>query len=256
MAYDLSKVKKAKPRIGQRWIIYGEPGMGKTSLAVSFPKVLLLDLEEGLPQDAKRVDQQVIKSAEDLFGWIDALQEQDHSYKTVVIDSLGMVEHFFMEDIKAKHKITDLRDAGWGKAYNELKVYFRTMLDDLTSICREQGMQVILIGHTEVANIDSPLHGSYDKISLGLGKTGKKIVEAATDIILFLDEDITTKKEVGDFGKETKRAIGDTKKRWLNCSKNPAYTAKNRIGLPEKLEFKKNEGYKALKPYIDNLSAG
>lgn len=69
-------------------IISGLPGVGKTTLALSAPDVVLIDADEGMARvkPEHRRDSSMVKTYEDL---LDDINSFEGNYKTVVIDTCG-----------------------------------------------------------------------------------------------------------------------------------------------------------------------
>ena len=69
-------------------IISGLPGVGKTTLALSAPDVLLIDADEGLSRikPEHRRDSSICKTYEEVLNDI---HEAEGTYKTIVIDTCG-----------------------------------------------------------------------------------------------------------------------------------------------------------------------
>lgn len=69
-------------------IISGLPGVGKTTLALSAPDVVLIDADEGMARvkPEHRRDSSMVKTYEDL---LDDIKSFEGHYKTVVIDTCG-----------------------------------------------------------------------------------------------------------------------------------------------------------------------
>jgi len=93
----------------RRLLVYGAPGSGKTTLALSFPKpVYVFDFDGGLPEGIKGVDSDFYGSSpKDTVSncgytkfktqWYKLLNEK-HDYKTIVIDTITG-----FQDILAKY---------------------------------------------------------------------------------------------------------------------------------------------------------
>src|SRR5574337_639433 len=74
-------------------LIYGQPGLGKTTLALSTPQPLLLDFDGGI----HRVSPQHQTDTLQVTNWdevLSALKEDLTSYKTLVIDTAGKMLDF------------------------------------------------------------------------------------------------------------------------------------------------------------------
>lgn len=76
--------------------ITGTPGIGKTTLALSAPKPLLLDTDNGIHRvNAEyRTDCVQVKSYQDV---LDVLEEDLSDYETIVIDTLGELVNFMLK---------------------------------------------------------------------------------------------------------------------------------------------------------------
>lgn len=126
-------------------LIYGEPGVGKTVLGGSSSKVeemspvLLLDIEGGtMSLNEAYHDVDVIR----ITKWIDLqkvynqLHSGDHSYKTVILDSLSEAQKLSMSDIMAKAVKEDPtldRDVptmrAWGQNLEQMRRFTKGLRD-------------------------------------------------------------------------------------------------------------------------------
>jgi phage nucleotide-binding protein len=116
-------------------LLYGDAGRGKTWLAASisevaeFGPVLLIDVEGGssaIARDFKTVDVIQIEKHEQFQAVYDWLIAGDHKYKTVIIDTIGVVmdraEKFFGEKPENKGN----KFGKWGDLKNWANEIFRT----------------------------------------------------------------------------------------------------------------------------------
>ena len=83
--------------------ITGVCGIGKTTLALSAPKPLLLDTDNGIHrvQSEYRSDVVQVKSYEDI---LEVLEEDLSDYETIVIDTLGELVNFMLKYFADKDK--------------------------------------------------------------------------------------------------------------------------------------------------------
>ena len=86
-----------------KMMIYGQPGMGKTTVALSAPKPLLLDFDNGV----KRVNMNHLEGIDivqvsEIGGWsgIQTLINTDYAdlapYQTIVVDTIGKMMDFII----------------------------------------------------------------------------------------------------------------------------------------------------------------
>ena len=95
-------------------------------------------------------------------------------------------------------------------------------------------MTIVLIAHSEITTINDPRVASYTSYQLRLHKRARALVEDSADLIGFLATDVVIKNEQGGFGKTRARADGGST-RWLHTEGRPAFIAKNRYGMPERI---------------------
>lgn len=115
---EISKVVKM--------MIYGQAGMGKTTLALSAPNPLLLDFDNGV----KRVNMHhlgdnvgivQIRSWQDVIG---VLQEDLSDYKSIVVDTIGKMMDFI---ISYRCGSRNPRIQDWGTINNDFKAFVNTL---------------------------------------------------------------------------------------------------------------------------------
>jgi len=124
------------------FLIFGQPGIGKTSLAYSAADPLLLDFDNGAHRAANRRDTLPIGSWADVAELL-ASPETLAPYATIIPDTVGRCLDVLTADIAAtdpkKAPGGNLSQQGWGV----LKNRFRTW----TSSLRALGKDVLLVAH-------------------------------------------------------------------------------------------------------------
>lgn len=109
MAVNAKKVKSIEKRIIPvsdatpylRALVYGRTGKGKTRFAASAPDVLIVDVNEEGTRSASDSGAHVIqaKTWEDVVYSYWYLKTSDHSYKSVSIDTLTMMQRVCMKHV-------------------------------------------------------------------------------------------------------------------------------------------------------------
>lgn len=242
-----SLIQMSQPRKARRYCIYGQPGLGKTSLALSFPKPLIFDVEDGIP-DNIQVPRIPVNNYQDISSGLKELEANNYDIKTIVIDSLDRLEPMIAKQICIEKGWSSLGQGQFAEGWTENLARWGALLKILNRL-QQRGIDIILISHSIVKTITHPLHGVYDKNKLRLNEKVQDLIEGDTDVILYIDLDISIKTEKSGF-KEMKSGIGDNSVRCIYSTPSPAYTAKNRCGIPPKLQYAQGEGYKTLQPYI------
>lgn len=123
--------------------IYAVPGVGKTSMAFTADKPLLLDFDKGSYRAGNRGDVVQVEAWADIMGMgADDLKP----YRTLVVDTAGraldaLTAHILRTNPKAGNKMGGLSLPGFG----ELKTIFTTW----TKTVRSFGLDVVLLAHSD-----------------------------------------------------------------------------------------------------------
>lgn len=144
----MSKIKKKNEIELPKSIVgclYGQPGIGKTTLALSAPKPLLLDTDNGIHrvQSEYRVDCVQVKSYQDI---LDVLEEDLSDYETIVIDTLGELVNFMLKYFADKDKSLITRGGTYNiKIWGFIKQEFQTLKMKLQLLNKH----LIFVSHTK-----------------------------------------------------------------------------------------------------------
>ena len=163
-----------------------------------------------------------------------ALYHEEHSFKTVVIDSLDHLEPLIWEQVCSEHDKGCIEEFGYGKGYVEALNHWRNLLSWLNALRSKKGMAIILIAHAEIKRFESPEVDSYVRYQIKLHKRASELVQESMDCVLFANYKTVINKEDAGFGKKKARGVA-TGQRVLYTEARPAFVAKNRYSLPPEL---------------------
>lgn len=231
MAISLSQIRRSTlgpPRI----VVYGVPGIGKTTFAAQAPRPIFIPIEDGLGQlDVEQFP--TPRHYGEVLDAIDALITQEHTYETVVIDTIDALEPMLWESVAKQASKESIEDFGYGKGYIAATAEWRNnVLAGLDELRNRKGMAVVLLAHSTVARCEPPDSATFDRYQLRLHKGAEAAVCDWADCVLFANYKVTL---VGG-DKERKRGKSDGT-RVLHTTERAAWRAKNRYRLPDKMAF-------------------
>jgi len=227
----LASVRRTNTPKPPKIVIYGTPGIGKTTFGAHAPAPILIQTEEGLGLlDVPHFP--VARSYQDVLEAITALLTEEHDFSTVVIDSLDQLEPLIWEHVAMRERKPNIEAFGYGKGYVFAADEMRTFLHGLDAL-REKGMTVIVIAHSEVKRFESPEHEPFDRYQMRLDKRANDIVCEWADCLLFASYKVHVVRDTVK-GQERTRGAGRGE-RIIHTEERPAWRAKNRYQLPSEL---------------------
>ena len=238
MAIDLKTLSKPS---GQRPIIctlFGEGGMGKTTLAAMFKSPVFIRTEDGTASLAGNDNVNLFPlatSTQDVLDAIEALATQKHDHKTLVIDSITQLGTMIEAEIVAadpKAKSINQAGGGYGAGYSTAAEKHRQIRDWAGSLAYEKGMNVIFIGHADTEMLDLPDMDAFARYTVRMHK--KSIPHYTDNVDLVGLIRLKTFVRGGDGDK--KRAIS-TGEREIICHPQASSVTKNRFNVSEPLAF-------------------
>jgi len=234
---SLKNVKKSVAMRPFITVVYGTPGVGKTTFASNAPETLFFNVEDGLDgiESAKypvTEDRDVFKSIHEILKALQAVIVEEHDFRTLAIDSLSAVEKLIWDAVSAENG-KPIAEIAYAKGYDMAMVYWDQFFTLIEKVRAQRNMMVILIGHTRVRKVLDPMTDTYERYMVDLHEKPRDYITKWADMILFADQEIhTTEKDLG-FNKKINKAVGGH--RYLYTMEDPRYMAKNRYGLPAKI---------------------
>lgn len=230
--WSLAAITSSRKWDGMKVVLYGTPGVGKTTFASTFEKPILVRTEDGASAIDVPTFPELITSTEQLRHVCALLYKEKHDFKTVILDSLDWLEPVVWNELCKRSGKESIEDFGYGKGYIYLDVDWRKITNQFDWL-NKKGMNVIVIAHSAAITITAPDSDDYMSYSLKLHKRASAIWTEWSDMILFLDyQKNIIKSGKGDTAKS--KAIG-TGERIIYTASRPAYTAKSRWPIPESI---------------------
>lgn len=187
-------------------LIYGQPGLGKTTFALSAPNPVLLDFDNGV----HRVKPEHQVSTLQVNSWQDVLDVMPElkPFKTIIIDTAGkMLDYLGAHIIQLNPKMGKSNGALSLQGYGERKAEFNRFVKSLSVM----GKHIIFVAHEKEEK-----EGDIKYIRPEVGGSSGTDLYKELDLIGYME------------------AIG--KKRTVSFAPTEKYYAKNACGLSEVIE--------------------
>lgn len=215
--------------------ILGDAGTGKTSMAATFPNPIFIRAEDGLqaiPADSRPDAFPVVNAVDMLWEQLAALINEEHSYQTVVIDSVTALERLFIQHVidtdPKKPKSINQANGGYGAGLAAVATLHQRVRR-AAGVLRDKGINALFIAHCDFETVDLPDTDPYSRYSLRLGK---KSVAPYVDDVDFVGMVKLVTFTTGDG--DRKKAVSDGS-REIVCTATPSAVTKNRYGITEPL---------------------
>lgn len=210
-------------------VIYGAEGVGKSSLAASFPNPLFLDTEGGTSRlNVRRIR---IQDWEGLIATVKEVLANPEVCQTLVLDTADWAESYCIDYICAMYRQASIESFGYGKGYTYVQEEFGELLKLLSKLT-EVGINPVIIAHGKPRKFELPdEQGAFDRYETKLTRQVAPLIKEWCDMLLFCNY----KTFVVTTENKSKKAQGG--KRVMYTTHNPCWDAKNRFNLPDELDL-------------------
>jgi len=229
------KIEKLKNTAAPIVLVYGEPGVGKTTLAAAFKSAVWMAIERGLPAGV------VVDAIDGLLTFanvVEALRElckDPQNYQTLVVDCLDALEPLLIDHLCGQRNWKDIEAPSFGKGWVALDDVWRSFLKGIVTLRDRHNVAIVLIAHSTIERVDDPRAPSFSTFVPKLHKRGRHLVVDACDVVGFLGHELKIFSDDQGF-RERIRATASAQ-RFLFVEGTPAYTAKNRYGMTLSLDL-------------------
>ena len=238
-------------------ILHGVHKIGKTTFARKAPSPIFITGEE--IEEVAEDKLPKCKSWDDVLKYTAMIRDEEHNYKTLVIDTVDSFQDLLFKKIVEEDKNDDMATArgGYGKSYTYAKEQMMKYRDEyLVPIRENKKMNIILLCHSTKNKVENPMtQSSYDMFEMKLHKNGRGdgIYTVFCDwvsIIAFANFEVHTVK---DGGKQY--AVGEGE-RVMHLTPKPFYDAGNRFDLPDEMALDFPQMEKLINNFYNNEKSG
>lgn len=245
---EVIKGKKYKPI---NCIVYGPPGVGKSTWAAAAPKPLFIHAEEVDELEVDRLSQ--VTSWEELEAQLKWVVTTKPKYESIVIDSIDALEKLLHKDILKKDPKCNGNLAkafgGYGAGYEYAANEMMRIRDSYIKEIRDSlGMNIIILSHSKkVQASDVVLGFTHDSYEMTLHQKTANVWSDWVSAIFFASF-VSYKTEDDNSAKQFAIGAGE---RVMYTERRPSFTAKNRYDLPPTLPLEFSAFYTAFKAFYE-----
>ena len=232
--------------------LYGPPGVGKSTFASEMPDPIFIQTERGLDQITVPKFP-VPKTFIEFFGQLNALDKEEHDYKSIVIDTADALELLIWQRVCDEGKVKSMEEysapgnpgGSYGKGYVRARELWTGVLKQLTEM--SERFNIALIAHSHIRSINDPALGTpYDTHEIKVHAKSGEIIKQMVDMLLFVQIETTIQKD----SPKAKRGRGIVSEdRIMRTAPGTGFEAKNRFNLESPMEF----SWDALKEGINKF---
>jgi len=222
--------------------ICGDAGTGKTSLAATFPKPIFIRAEDGMKSisaDIRPDAFPLLENATELWPQLIALLNEDHEYKTLVIDSVSELEQLFIKEILDKdNRARGLNQAlgGYGNGPAAVAASHARVRKAAGLLNKKRGMNIVFIAHADIETMRLPDTDDYNRYSLRLLPKSLPAYVDNVDMVAFVRLVSALRGDDGD-----RKKVISSGERELVCHATAASVSKNRYGITDPLDLPPGE---------------
>ena len=145
-------------------IVFGDPKVGKTTLACKSKNAAMIDLENGCPHI--KIPKKLVNTYDEAINAMDGAAKSN--FDTIIIDSLTYLEKLMFQKIAKEAGKKNIMDIPFYKGFETASSEFDVFLQKMHILNKTKN--IICIAHAQTNRVSDPELGEYDEISPALHK--------------------------------------------------------------------------------------
>lgn len=234
-------------------LIYGRNGIGKSYFGTQFKNPVFLDLDKNIYElsvDSNRSFGLELESFIDVIDFLNRLINEEHSYETIVIDSLSSLERLVERHVvmmnnsnSQKKPVKSLADFQYGQGHQMMMPLWEQFLSKMMILRTKKKLNVLMLAHYKEKRDPNLLGDGYQQYQIDLYEKAAKLLVNSCSAVLFADY----KVEVVHY-KENRQDVAKAKgsERRLFTDEGVRFMAKNTYGMPYDIPM----SYDVLADYV------
>lgn len=230
MAISLKDLQKGTSENPPRILVFGVSGIGKTTFCSEAPNPIFIQTEDGLgmiQSDAFPL----AKTYDEVREALGSLINDEHNYKTLVVDSLDWLEPLIQQEVCKQQGVESIDSIPYRKGFTMAMEIWRDYLAGLNTLRDARDMMIIQTAHSDIKRFESPEVDSYDRFVIKLHAKAAAVVQEHSDCVFFTNYKTHVVQEDVGFNQKRNRAVGSGA-RMLFTQEKPSFSSKNRYALP------------------------
>lgn len=246
-------ITKTKPKPPPCVVVYGLPGVGKTTMAAAIPDAVLLPVEDGTGSlEVDALPRPTTFSA--IIDSVRALTTEPHAYRVLVIDTVDAAEALLFAEVTRRANVDTIEEVGggYGKGYTAALEGWQTLCAAIAELNARRGVVTVLLAHSAVVAYKNPEGPDYDRYTLKIHAKAAAFLIGFASVVLFAGYSDTVQLNKAD----ARRADADLKRgkvrsgeRFLRSKRSASADAKSRYTMPDEVPL----SAAALGRYIPGL---
>jgi len=233
----------------ERICIFAEKALGKSTLAASAPNNLFIRTEDSLNEiDAQSLE--LCLSYDQFMDQLKQVYKESHSFQSVTIDTCDWLQGLVYKKICQQNGVKAINDIPYAGGYKASLAEFNKIINALNIINIERDMRIIILCHSQIKQIKSPLTVDFDQYKLKLYDGNAELIEEWVDAIGFLHTRMYINTEDKGFGNNVSKGVGGSE-RIVSFAKSAAYKSGNRYNITEDIDIPIENGYAAIMNAIE-----
>ena len=192
-----------------------------------------------VPSDKRPDAFPLLKSADDLWPQLLSLLQEDHDYRTLIVDSVSACEQLFIKDVMdrdGRAKSINQALGGYGAGAAAVAAMHQRLRKGAGLLNERKNMAVVFISHADLEAVRPPDQDDYTRYSLRLMSKSLPPYVDDVDMVAFVRLVSALRGDEGD-----RKKIISNGDREVICHATAASVSKNRFGITEPLDFSAGE---------------
>ena len=205
----LSQARQGVANRAKIIMLYGVPGIGKSSVAAETPNCVFVPTEDNLDHISTATILPLATDYNTFKSMLVEIANEEHGFENLAVDSISSLDKLINKQVEQDNNVDQIEKIPYGKGKEFAQKYWHDFWSVIAYIRDNRNMNVILIAHPEIKKVPNPEGEAYDGYKPMLNEKAMEMLKQNCNAVFFANYKVMVRSVDKGFGNKEHKGVGN-----------------------------------------------
>ncbi len=212
-------------------MVYGVPGIGKSTVAAQLPKCVFVPTEDNVDHITSAAIMPLSTDYNMFRNMLIEIANDEHEFENLVVDSISSLDKLINKAVETDNNVDQIDKIPYGKGKEFALKYWDDFWSVISYIRDNRKMNIVLIAHPEIKKVPNPEGEAYDGYKPMLNEKAMERLKQNCNAVFFANYKVMVRSTDKGFNQKEHKGVGNGSA-VMYTQARPAHVAKSASNPP------------------------